>query len=291
MEQNLFTCNETAVVASDRVLYTASPFARSSLLHLQEIGNLEAKRAHTSERSGLQSYLFFVVLSGSGALVYEGRKYDLKQNECVFINCRRSYAHMTDSDDLWKLSWCHFYGPSLPSVYDKYCERGGRPVFAPDEGSFEDIKSVLAELMSIARSSDYMRDMRINEILSRLLTLIMSESWHPESRVSAPKRAGITNVKEYIDQHYVEKITLDDLSKRFFIDKFYLAKTFRNRFGIPISAYIQSVRITKAKQLLRFSSKTIEEIGCEVGVDNPAYFSRMFKNVEGVSPKMYRDQW
>lgn len=291
MEQNLFTNKGSTIVNSDRVLYTASQFARSSLLHLQEIGSLEAKRSHTSERSGLQSYLFFIVLSGSGSLVYEGRKHDLKEKECVFINCQRSYAHMTDSDNLWKLLWCHFYGPSLSSVYDKYCERGGRPVFEPSENTVEEIKGVLSDLISISKSSDYMRDMLINEKLSRLLTLIMSESWHPETRVSAPKRADIVSVKEFIDQHYVERITLDDLSTKFFIDKFYLTKTFRNRFGLPILAYIQSVRITKAKQLLRFSSKTIEEIGCEVGVDNPAYFSRMFKKIEGLSPKMYRDQW
>ena len=137
----------------------------------------------------------------------------------------------------------------------------------------------------------YMRDMKINEQLSALLTLIMSESWHPENRISAPKRASVVDVKEYLDAHYVESISLDELSKHFFIDKYYLSKSFKNQYGLPISAYIQNIRITKAKQLLRFSTKTIEEIGYEVGIDNPAYFSRVFKNVEGVSPRKYREQW
>ena len=285
----LFTASQLAVVSSDRILYTASSFARSSLLHLQEIGSLEAKRSHTSERSGLQSYLFFMVTSGSGVLVYNGKQYELTTNSCVFINCHHPYSHTTDESNLWHLSWCHFYGPSLSSIYDKYCERGGRPVFTPDDSA--PFKSVLEDLMNVAKSSDYMRDMRINEKLSTLLTLIMSYSWHPEDRTSAPKRASVLDVKEYLDQHYDERVSLDDLSTQFFIDKYYLAKTFKNQFGLPISTYLQNLRITKAKQLLRFSSKTVEEIGYEVGLENPAYFSRVFKNVEGVCPKVYREQW
>jgi len=43
--------------------------------------------------------------------------------------------------------------------------------------------------------------------------------------------------------------------------------------------------------MLRFSDKTAEEIGYEVGIGAPAYFSRVFKEIEGVSPSVYREQW
>ncbi len=285
----LFTNNNQAIVSSDRVLYTPSAFARISLLHLQEIGRLQALRPHMSSRSNLQSFLFFMVLDGAGKLEYNGKEYKLVEGSCVFINCQHPYSHTTDANDLWHLSWCHFYGPSLSSIYDKYCERGGRPVFMPDDNT--PFTATLEDLMTTAKSSDYMRDMMINEQLSKLLTMIMSYSWHPEDKKSTPKRTSVVEVKEYLDQHYNDRIVLDELSIMFFIDKYYLAKTFKNQFGLPISTYLQNLRITKAKQLLRFSNKTVEEIGYEVGLGNPAYFSRVFKNVEGVSPKLYREQW
>ncbi len=153
------------------------------------------------------------------------------------------------------------------------------------------MSKVWTNIMTVAKSSDYLRDMRINEALGSLLTLIMEQSWHPEDRTAAPKRASVVDIKSYIDEHYAEKVTLDDLSKLFFIDKYYLTKTFRSQFGLNISTYIQNIWITKAKQLLRFSDKTVEEIGYEVGIGNPAYSSRVFKKVEGVSPKTYREQW
>ena len=291
MDKIYFSNTNPSIVSSNRVLYTPSSFAKSSLLHLQEIGELSALKAHTSSRSNLQSFLFFVVMSGSGSLTYNGTTYSLEERSCVFINCKHPYSHTTDEANLWTLRWTHFFGPTIQSIYDKYCERGGRPVFELTTTELEEVTSVWKNIMTVAKSSDYLRDMRINEGLGKLLTLIMEQSWHPEDRTAAPKRASVVDVKNFIDEHYSSKISLDELSKKFFIDKYYLTKTFRSQFGLNISTYIQNIRITKAKQLLRFSDKTVEEIGYEVGIGNPAYFSRVFKEVEGVSPKTYREQW
>lgn len=286
---NYFTNNEAVIVVSNRILYTPSAFARTSLLHLQEIGELEAKRAHTSSRSGLQSFIFFTVVSGSGTLVYNEKEFSLRTGDMVFIDCHNSYSHTTDPNNFWTLRWVHFYGPTLPSIYNKYCERGGRPVFTPDNST--PFFAVWDELMKVAGSADYMRDMLINQHLSTLLTLTMSESWHPEDVTIAKKKASVSDVKEYLDQNYPTKITLDSLAEHFYINKYYLTKVFKEQYGQSISSYLLNVRITKAKQLLRFSEKSVEEIGFEVGLGAPHYFSQTFKSVEGVPPSVYRKQW
>ena len=277
-----------SIVSSNRVLYTPSAFARSSLLHLQEIGTLQALAPHTSSRSNLQSYLFFTVLSGSGELVYDGKKYELKKGDMVFIDCRKPYSHTTDLN-LWSLRWCHFYGPTLSFVYEKYVERGGRPTFRPEETA--PFLSTLDVLYKLASGSDYIRDMRINEELNRLCTLLMEQSWNPEEATTAPKKLSVVEVKEYLEQHYADKITLDELSKQFFINKYYLTRVFKEQFGQSITAYLTSLRITHAKQLLRFSEKSVEEIGLKCGLGQLHYFSRVFKEVEGVPPSVYRSQW
>ena len=284
-----FSDNKQSIVTSNRILYTPSAFAKSSLLHLQEIGSLTARRAHTSSRSNLASYLFFTVVSGAGTLEYGDKRYSLHIGDCVFIDCRSPYSHTTDPDDLWTLQWCHFYGPTMSSVYQKYCERGGRPVFMPSDST--PIFGVLNNLTDVANSNDYMRDMKINEHLSTLVRLIMAQSWHPEDKQLPSKRASVLEVKKYLDEHYCERINLEDLCNQFYISKYYLTHSFKEQFGLSITSYLQILRITKAKQLLRFSSKTVEEIGYETGIGAPAYFSRVFKEVEGVSPSIYREQW
>ena len=62
-------------------------------------------------------------------------------------------------------------------------------------------------------------------------------------------------------------------------------------YGVTLTGYLQQVRITHAKMLLRFSDKKIEAIGLECGFGELTYFSRVFKKVEGVSPREYRRLW
>ena len=285
--QELFS-NNASSVQSDRILCTPSAFARGSLLHLQEVGTLKALHPHTSTRSGLVSYLCFLVLEGEGSLTYDGRQYSLKLGDCVFTDCRKTYSHST-SDCLWSLSWCHFYAPFMPAIYEKYKERGGLPVFHPEKP--DAFQKIFVQLYELAASSDYIRDMRINESLSALLTLLMQESWNPDHVAVSKKRMELAAVKAYMDEHYTQKLTLDDLEAQFFINKYYLLKIFKETYGMTISSYLISKRITRAKQLLRFTQMTIDEVGCAVGMDGAGYFSRMFKKAEGISPKEYRKQW
>ena len=320
MVNNLFTSSPS--VRSSRILYTPSPFARSSLLHLQEVGSLTAIKPHTSKREKLQSYLCFMVEDGEGELVYEGKKYDLKSGDVVFIDCRKAYSHSTGMNlnaGLWSLRWCHFYGPSMPAIYAKYCERGGLPVIrggdmgrgddmargadmgrGVDMGHGDDMargadvsqySTILTDIYTLASSSDYIRDMRINGKLNDLLTLLMESSWHREAHTNAPKKMDISLVKSFLDEHYKEKLSLESVASHFFIDKHYLARLFKEQYGVTLVTYLQQVRITHAKRMLRFTDKSIEEIGLECGIGELNYFSRVFKKLEGVSPSEFRRVW
>ncbi len=287
MDQELFN-PQSSFIISFRIIYTPSTFARTSLVHLQEVGSLQAVHPHVSTRTNLLSFLCFIILSGEGTLSYEEQTYQLGQVDCVFIDCRKAYSHST-SDDLWAHQWCHFYAPFLPTVYEKYKERGGHPVFYPDD--LIPLTSLLTDLYNLASSSDYIRDMRINEKLGSLLALLMEQSWHPESMTVSIKRLELAAVKEYLDEHYIEKIALDDLSEHFFINKFYLSKIFKETYGTTVNNYLISKRITRAKQLLRFIDMTVDEVGVALGMGDSNYFSRMFRKEEGISPREYRKQW
>ena len=332
MVNNLFTSSPS--VQSSRILYTPSPFARSSLLHLQEVGSLTAIKPHTSKREKLQSYLCFMVEDGEGELVYEGKKYDLKSGDVVFIDCRKAYSHSTGLNPnagLWSLRWCHFYGPSMPAIYAKYCERGGLPVIrggdmargadvsreadmargddmarGADMGRGVDMgrgadasrgadvsqySTIISDIYTLASSSDYIRDMRINGKLNDLLTLLMESSWHREAHTNAPKKMDISLVKSFLDEHYKEKLSLESVASHFFIDKHYLARLFKEQYGVTLVTYLQQVRITHAKRMLRFTDQSIEEIGLECGIGELNYFSRVFKKLEGVSPSEFRRVW
>ena len=277
------------IVSSDRVLYTPTTFAKSALLYLQEIGFLQAKQPHTSSRTHLSSYLFFCVNSGSGELEYQGKRHKLTTGDCVFIDCQQPYSHSTDKD-LWSLSWIHFSGVTMQDIYQKYQERGGRPAFHPENiTAFTELHK---SLFTLASSDDYIRDMRINGSLNELLVLLMKESWHPtECLDTTLKKQNLDPIRNYLDKHYTEKVSLDALADQFFISKFYLTRVLKEQYGASINTYVLNLRITKAKQMLRFTDKKLEDIGYQCGLGAPHYFSRIFKQIEGITPSEFREKW
>lgn len=278
-----------APVQSDRILYTPSAFAKTNLIHLQETGKLQAQQPHTSKRENLSSYLFFVVTNGDGVLEYNGSIYNIAKNDCVFLDCHKPYAHKT-KNNLWSLSWVHFFGPNMNGIYEKYVERGGKPAFHSD--NIDTYNDILKEIFDIAKSSNYTKDMKIYEKLVSLLNLLMEESWNPQnnSHVSSRKQ-NLQNVKDYLDIHYAEKISLDMLSEIFFINKFYLTRIFKEQFGVSVNNYLLQVRITHAKQMLRFTDLPIEKIAHACGMSDANYFARMFRKVEGCTPVEFRRVW
>ncbi len=285
----LTTTFQGDLVHTKRILHTPSDFAKMNLLHLQEVGYLKATKPHTSKRSGLSSYLFFIVEDGQGSLTYGGKESPLQKGDCVFIDCSQPYAHTTVKS-LWTLRWVHFYGPNMSAIYDKYLERGGSAHFTPQNP--EQYLFLVESLYSIADADIHLKDMKIYEKITGLLTLLMEDSWHPARSVHTTERKrSLQDVKEYLDAHYTEKISLDQLSGLFFIDKYYLAKLFKEQFGLSVMQYLMQLRITTAKRLLRFSDLPIEKIGLECGIEDGNYFARAFKKVEGCSPTEYRRRW
>jgi AraC-like DNA-binding protein len=277
------------LVSSDRILYTPSTFAKTNLIHLQEAGSLNALKPHTSKRENLSSYLFFIVTNGEGSLEYDGNTYSLATGDCVFIDCHKTYSHQT-TDKLWSLKWVHFFGPNMSGIFEKYVERGGKPVFHPTD--IQPYSALLGNIFDVAKSSDYTRDMKIYQQLVTLLNLLMDESWNPQNNAKTNYcKQNLQNVKDYLDSHYTEKITLDLLSEMFFINKFYLARVFKEQFGVPVNTYLIQVRITHAKQMLRFTDMPIEKIAHACGMSDNNYFARMFKKVEGYTPGEFRRMW
>lgn len=96
-------------------------------------------------------------------------------------------------------------------------------------------------------------------------------------------------MENYIKDHYMEDINLELLATNLHFNLSYLGRIFAANTGKSPSKYLTSVRINKAKQLLKYNPElSIQEIGILCGYPNQAYFSRIFKSVTGESPMKMR---
>ena len=95
-------------------------------------------------------------------------------------------------------------------------------------------------------------------------------------------------VRRYIDNHFKENLSLDQLALLAHVNKYYLAHTFRREFGISPISYLISRRVEESRFLLRETDHNLSLIAQVLGFSSPSYFSQCFRRLEGISPIEYR---
>ena len=133
-------------------------------------------------------------------------------------------------------------------------------------------------------NADYLQS--IGEMLSIIADKTIAEIHN--MRYNNPK-AIINQALDFIEHHYDEKISLDDVAQKLNLSKHYLCSAFKKVTGENMSLYINKLRIEKAKSLLLESGGSIKEIFEEVGYSNQQYFSKVFKKITGITVMEYKE--
>ena len=137
---------------------------------------------------------------------------------------------------------------------------------------------------------DYLLKPIKEEDLARVMNSVINDRGaEKDDLVKAPAYDRmIDNVISDIREHYMEDISLTSLSAKYNISLGHLSKMIKDNLQVNFSDYIASLRIQRAKELLRDDSLSIQEIAEIVGYNDYFYFTKVFKKVEGISPSKYR---
>ncbi|MCD9024905.1 response regulator transcription factor [Cohnella silvisoli] len=101
----------------------------------------------------------------------------------------------------------------------------------------------------------------------------------------------VRQIEDYLSRHYFTPITYDSLQERFGYHKDYLSQLFRQAKGISPNKYIMTLRIEKAKNIMTNQPDLpLKDLSEQVGYEDALYFSRLFKNMTGLSPSAFREQ-
>ncbi|MDD3204228.1 MAG: AraC family transcriptional regulator [Lachnospiraceae bacterium] len=273
---------------SNRILATPSEHAKKHLLYVQEVGSLESIEPHISTRQNLNSYLFFIVTSGRGTLVYEKEVHNLETGDCVWIDCRKQYAHESSVTEPWNLTWVHFNGNQADYYYQYFLTQGCHFIFKPYDLSF--FTNCIADIYRTQKEEKALMELETNQYLTDLITYCFQANKQEDTEMTSISNK-LQQVREYIEAHAIEKLSLDQLSEQFFISKYHLSREYKNRYGITIGTALNSKRIAMAKSQLRFSTDPIEQICMACGFQDAAYFIKVFKKAEGMTPLEYRKKW
>ncbi|MFI3172173.1 MAG: response regulator [Eubacteriales bacterium] len=120
--------------------------------------------------------------------------------------------------------------------------------------------------------------------------LLYIEKMAPSIELANPySSAVIPKIKKYISLHYSENISLNTLAEQFFLHPIYLSKLFKDKTGQNFIDYLTHVRFQAAKQFLSETDLKVYEISVMCGYESSKYFSKIFKQLSGQTPKEFRN--
>lgn len=274
---------------STRLILTPSFRAKSMFYYVQEIGHFRTGPRYFTERANLESFLIIHTLAGRGYLHYRGKKHTMAPGQLMFIDCADYHRYETDRERLWELRWFHFAG----GASREYCEQFARAIgpVATLRGDSA-IPAAMERLLALHMNKDVRTEIAASSVIVSILTELLLLPYEEGEAAGAPFMPDyIARAAEFMQTRYDEPISHDRLARLFAASKSHLAHEFKRYTGFAPIEYLINVRITKAKELLRHTDKSVADIAVSVGFGSATHLINLFKKHENATPLEYRKRW
>jgi len=271
---------------SIRYINTPSILARKNYLYVQEAGYFKTFPPYFTERENLNSYLIIYTISGTGYLNYREKDYELQKGDIIYINCMDYHRYQCLSDN-WEFLWIHFHGIGAHGYYDVFSRAGFRIIQIEDDSFME---STMRRILTLLQKKDLPSEALCSNLIHSIVTELMIRN-NSENKALPYMPDYMKELMKYLDQHYTEDISLDQLAALYGFSKFYLSKEFKKYVGITYCEYLITLRLNQAKELLKYSDLSIYEITYQCGMNHVSHFINLFKAREEMTPLQFRKEW
>ena len=275
------------LVKSNQIPWGTVP--RNAIPYIQEIGHFHAREKFYTERDGLPSYLFKYTVKGGGVLEYQDRIYHVGPGSFFWLDCQKHQKYYTDpSVGHWETVWIHFYGEPCHTYYELFQKNVASPVSKlPDSSDLARTVDDLIVKYSVP-GPDSALELRSSGMLTGLMIdAALSNQMGAKDQVPA----SVTEAIHFLNAHYRENVTIDDISQHLNLSKHYMIRLFKRHTGVTPHEYSINIRLNQAKQLLRSTDLTVAEVAAAVGIDHIGHFINLFKRSEGITPGAYHKYW
>ncbi len=142
------------------------------------------------------------------------------------------------------------------------------------------INSALVKMIQMENS--------IDGVSGHLQTSVNIYQKEIQSAAQVPEAAGIRLMKEFMQKHYQDNLTLEEIAGAAYLSASYASRLFKKTLNISIMDYLRKLRMSKAKEMLRDSEMQIDEIAVQSGYADAGYFAKVFRKTEHMTPSQYR---
>ncbi len=259
-------------------------------IHLSYVGY--ADKEETSLPSAFHAHQRHLelqyVIRGAANISIDGGIYHVQAGDFVIYNKGVVHDECADPEQGFWFYNCGLRGLALPGLEADHLLR---PEWSPQihtgplASSIESLFSCLYQQMEQEKQD---ADLICYHLLYALLYILLYQVPYMPKAKQTKSEAVLSQVKDYMDHHFMEELSIADLSARANMSVSSFAHQFKKRSGFAPIQYIIRRRIGLAQNLLIRTDLSITAISLRAGFDNVSYFNNQFKKFAGLSPQNYR---
>jgi len=265
-------------------------------LHVTKAGMFTQTRGQYIERKGIPEAIMIYCQAGRGQLKVAGQYFQVVRGDLLVIPADAPHAYGSDPIQPWLIQWLHFRGCSVSYLLLECGLSAGHPIIhLRDERNDQQAamatrqaETLLTQCrQAIGEEFSMAHQLLAAACLQQLFAgLILYRRHVNESSMTGS--ADIESMMAYMQDHYAERLTVDQLAARCSLSKFHFIRLFKARTDLTPLAWLNRLRMRRACECLETTNEGIAEISRALGYGNPYYFSAAFKEIIGISPRDYR---
>lgn len=225
------------------------------------------------------------VKEGEGKVIFDDGPASFKKGDVVIYNPGTMHSESFADEPVATIVFIGISNLSIEGL-EPGCLCRGKHAVLPSESHYDALAFYLEQLLSEKDQPALQGIAVYKELLNIIIANILRLSEDATSAVESRKT--YTEVKKYIDENYTSIASIDELCKILYINKYYLTHLFSMRYGVSPLQYLIRKRIALSKHLLVNTDRKVDQISIDCGYDDVAYFCRLFKKQEGITPLQFR---
>jgi AraC-like DNA-binding protein len=228
---------------------------------------------------------------GEGWIIVRGKKIILNAGQAFIIPPHVSHSYGASEKNPWSIFWMHISGINVPelinvinvttkntAIITRYSEERTNlfnQIFKTLSNGFTDSNLVYANLA----------------LANYLGTFIAVDSFDNLASKPASEPDEINDAIAFMQTNIGETLSVEEMAKHVSMSSSFFFKKFKTVTGYSPVAYFNFLKIQKAIQLIHTRKLNINQVASKIGIDDPFYFSRLFKKQMGISPRRYINEF
>lgn len=240
-----------------------------------------------------ESYEILIVRAGSGSVIVRDRLFAMRPGAVYFINGMDTHCTVPENPEEYYRGKIIISGKFIDQIAemmdgtalleDLFHKNGGTCVL-PDETTAAYIDAEFSEISrTISEDSIYTK---IGVAAGIMNILCAGHEKREEQTLTLDNR--VSKILEYINENLSWSISLDEICAQFHMSRYYLCHMFKKTVGMTVFEYILSRRLSIARKYLLGTDMTLSQIANTAGFSSFSYFSKIFREYEGMTPSKFR---